>query len=427
MNNKKRKFWGFYSLDYKAMEKYIEDMARKGWMLEKVNRFIATFKKTKPQNIKCSIDVFPKSKSLNFERLDEYRQFCEESGWNYITEYDSFQFYYASHSDNPIPIQTDKEIEKTIVESTILKREIISSISFFIMVCLYSFMGVLDFRYTMLYSNTSTILLLVMPVMIIIMLLQSIYLIITKWRIKKGISSLKSSSSNAVIRRFCFSLVPVIILLLTVIVIVIDVILGTKFIAAIFAPIFLIGGTLFILSKNKISSTRMKVIIGIITLIFGTVASFFSTLSYINSAIGKANEYGSDYPVMELGDFLERKTIVAVNSFSDNFSIIVPQNYVHWEIQNDGVSIRTKYLMAANIHFASIIFDGMLNDELRNGETQVNANSYWNIDKAIFIEDKSRVLLQNENVVVYIEGDFDFSNDGVINIIKNKLSLESNT
>lgn len=34
LSKTKRVFWGFFSLDYKAMGEYLEEMAENGWMLK---------------------------------------------------------------------------------------------------------------------------------------------------------------------------------------------------------------------------------------------------------------------------------------------------------------------------------------------------------------------------------------------------------
>jgi hypothetical protein len=49
-NKMKRVFWGFFALDYKAISIYLEEMAEKGWMLEKVGRMTAKFRAMKPRN-----------------------------------------------------------------------------------------------------------------------------------------------------------------------------------------------------------------------------------------------------------------------------------------------------------------------------------------------------------------------------------------
>lgn len=87
-NKTRRALWGFFSLDYKAMEDYLEEMAKKGWMLEKIGRFTAKFRAIEPQKLKFYVDVFKKGGILtseNNEEIVEYRKLCQESGWTFIT------------------------------------------------------------------------------------------------------------------------------------------------------------------------------------------------------------------------------------------------------------------------------------------------------------------------------------------------------
>ena len=82
-NKTKRVFWGFFPLDYKAMETYLEEMAGKGWMLEKVGRMTARFRAIEPQKLKFYVDVFKEEGPLTPERTkeaEEYRRLCRESG-----------------------------------------------------------------------------------------------------------------------------------------------------------------------------------------------------------------------------------------------------------------------------------------------------------------------------------------------------------
>jgi len=118
----KRVFWGFFSLDYKAIETYLEEMAEKGWMLEKVGRTTAKFRAIEPQKLKFYVDVFKEGGPLTPEKskeAEEYRRLCQESGWTFITSQDYLQFFYSDGDMEPVPIQTDEVIEHKIVETTI--------------------------------------------------------------------------------------------------------------------------------------------------------------------------------------------------------------------------------------------------------------------------------------------------------------------
>ena len=50
-NKSKWVFWGFFSLDYQVMKTYLEEMAEKGWMFEKVGRHLAKFRAIEPQKL----------------------------------------------------------------------------------------------------------------------------------------------------------------------------------------------------------------------------------------------------------------------------------------------------------------------------------------------------------------------------------------
>lgn len=126
MKKKKWVCWSFLSTDYKAMEEYLENMARKGWMLEKVGRGMARFNKIQPQELTFYVDVFKDEGPLvpeNTSDSREYRSLCEDSGWQFITSQDYLQFFYAQEEKNPTPIQTDGEMELRLVRNSLLKQE----------------------------------------------------------------------------------------------------------------------------------------------------------------------------------------------------------------------------------------------------------------------------------------------------------------
>src|SRR5690554_3634805 len=103
------------------MKSYLEEMAEKGWMLEKIGlqQQFAKFRAIEPQKLKFYVDVFKEGGPLTPEKTEEsevYRRLCEESGWKFITSQDYLQFFYAEEGSDPVPIQTDEAIEQEIVE-----------------------------------------------------------------------------------------------------------------------------------------------------------------------------------------------------------------------------------------------------------------------------------------------------------------------
>lgn len=115
-------FWGFFSLDYRAMEKYLENMAEKGWMLEKAGRITAKFREIEPKNLRFCVDVFKEGEPWapdNYEEAEEYRRICKEAGWNYVTSHDYLQFFYAAGDKTLTPIQPNEELEQQILKTSL--------------------------------------------------------------------------------------------------------------------------------------------------------------------------------------------------------------------------------------------------------------------------------------------------------------------
>lgn len=70
-NKSKWVFWGFFSLDYQVMKTYLEEMAEKGWMFEKVGRHLAKFRAIEPQKLNFYVDVFKEGEPLTPENTQE--------------------------------------------------------------------------------------------------------------------------------------------------------------------------------------------------------------------------------------------------------------------------------------------------------------------------------------------------------------------
>lgn len=48
-----------------AVEEYLENMAEKGWLLERISGYFFTFKKIEPKKLKYSVDTFSKISVLD--------------------------------------------------------------------------------------------------------------------------------------------------------------------------------------------------------------------------------------------------------------------------------------------------------------------------------------------------------------------------
>ncbi|MBK5251547.1 MAG: DUF2812 domain-containing protein [Peptostreptococcaceae bacterium] len=86
MNSNIKKQLFFTSItEYKTLEKRLEKMAAKGWMLSEIKRTFLVFKKSEPVDYTFNVSLFYKSTPFDYpndEEYKDYRELCEESGWN---------------------------------------------------------------------------------------------------------------------------------------------------------------------------------------------------------------------------------------------------------------------------------------------------------------------------------------------------------
>lgn len=181
----------FLPFEYEALEKYLEDMALKGWMLEKINGGYIKFKKMEPKKIKYSIDVLNKVSFFDGKNSDnalEYREYCVAAGWQFVCEWEKFQVFSCAQDIEKVPIHTDeKEKFKSILKASLyyISASLIMVICFGIMAYIAT---IGSFNANFLASNTSLMMLIMQLSFISIELMGVISFVL--W-IAKGTISLK--------------------------------------------------------------------------------------------------------------------------------------------------------------------------------------------------------------------------------------------
>lgn len=169
----KRVLFMFQPLDYKAMAEYFEQMAAKGWMLKKMGSFLLTFEKCEPAALKFTVDIFPNISIFEGQGKEEalhYREFCEQSGWRFVTSFTKFQVFCAPAGENLIPIQTDAEVEQKLLKKSFWGSELlIALLALFYL--LLRWKDYVEFPYQMLFSNFQLAAYLSLPIVIIMLLL----------------------------------------------------------------------------------------------------------------------------------------------------------------------------------------------------------------------------------------------------------------
>lgn len=97
--------------DTQAMSELFERFAKKGWHFDKLYGTGVLFIKGEKQACAYAVDLFSlKRKNNDDEQLQEYYDFCAQSGWEFADGYDQYQVFKAAEGAEPIPLQSDDEV-----------------------------------------------------------------------------------------------------------------------------------------------------------------------------------------------------------------------------------------------------------------------------------------------------------------------------
>ncbi len=106
--------------NYPSVERHLEEMAQKGWMLNKVLLGVLfIYKKIEPQDLDFSITPYEFETALTRKTkadLEEIQSVSKDVGWEFAAKSYDLQIYYKSSHTYAIPLQTDEEEEFNTLE-----------------------------------------------------------------------------------------------------------------------------------------------------------------------------------------------------------------------------------------------------------------------------------------------------------------------
>ncbi len=113
MKTRKRRVETLSFYDHTGIENHLTEMARKGWMIERISNFYWTYRKIEPQELHFTVSYF--SKASDFapgpsEAQQTLMDFCAASGWELACTWFQMQIFYNAAED-PTPIHTDPVLE----------------------------------------------------------------------------------------------------------------------------------------------------------------------------------------------------------------------------------------------------------------------------------------------------------------------------
>lgn len=117
MKRTRRDLIPFSFYDHTGMEKHLEKMAQKGWMVEGISNFGWRYRAIQPQKLHFSVSFDTRASDFEPEPTEEqaiFQEFCQRSGWKLAASSGKMQIFY-NEEENPLPIQTDPEMEVRMV------------------------------------------------------------------------------------------------------------------------------------------------------------------------------------------------------------------------------------------------------------------------------------------------------------------------
>lgn len=129
----KREIFMYSLLEFKEIEKRLEQRAAEGWRLKKTG-FFWTYEQAEPKNVHYSIVFFPKTDNLEPEPSDSLlmmREYCERTGWKLVAEQGQMQIF-CNEEANPVPIETEAWIQVKNIHETMKKGIVLSHTILFI-------------------------------------------------------------------------------------------------------------------------------------------------------------------------------------------------------------------------------------------------------------------------------------------------------
>ncbi len=160
MSAETKKCYHFFTLtEYEQEEKWLREMANKGWMLKKVLLFGYQFEKAEPQDIVFKLDF----QSTKVDPDDEYMRMLEDYGWTYLASKNNYRYLYkvASGDDDQNEIYTDNA-SKLAMLKRIFRIRILPIMCIFLCCVIPNFIRVINRDFDSIVMDVIWVIMLVM-------------------------------------------------------------------------------------------------------------------------------------------------------------------------------------------------------------------------------------------------------------------------
>jgi hypothetical protein len=446
MKDKKIVIDGLTTQDYEMMESHFSNMAKKGFLIEKLKFGYGVYKRIEPKDIQFAIGIYPKPKAFekpNEEVVADYIKDQVEKGWKYLFSRECTHVFTNENEDEIEDIDKTNEIKY-------VKALLIVEIFNFILLALLNISNAINLSGIKIFdfnTNVAFMSIFLMPVLSVIIGLHAIYDIIRYIRIRKKTSrelQIKNIKWIVLLKKMAFIFTFTFLGLFLLAIIADGYISANKYILVLL-PLIVAFMLVFKLRRflpGRNLGAVGKTLIAMVGLLIIGVVSAFIGINSMDAGIHK--ELPDKYTAIKLNDIGFEQEVERVY-FKRDRSIVVPLKYVYREYINieapNSTYVSTQVKRALTKDIADYIFKLELEDS-RNfygelissrwsylriqhtdpyGELVSAAEFYPGYDNAVFLENSGRgiedVLLQKGKYIFIFSGELDLKEESNIKLI----------
>ena len=135
MRDTKRRLELFSFYDHTGIQRHLEAMAAKGWMLETIGDYGWIYRRSAPKKLHYAVVYFPKASEFDAglaEGQDVLQDYCAEAGWRPVAKRAQMQVY-CSEADDPVPMETDAVTQVRTIHRAMKKNFLIGQAMFLLL------------------------------------------------------------------------------------------------------------------------------------------------------------------------------------------------------------------------------------------------------------------------------------------------------
>lgn len=102
----------FYLFDHTGIQRHLEEMAARGWLLDKLGP-LWRYRRIEPQALHFAVTYFPEASVYDPEPREgqwDYQELCRDAGWTHAATQGQMQIFYTEAED-PVPLETDPQLQ----------------------------------------------------------------------------------------------------------------------------------------------------------------------------------------------------------------------------------------------------------------------------------------------------------------------------